>query len=216
MNRNNESEHGSDHNACDQGIPNDGREEKDSQGLTNIVPPINCNKELSLWKMRNLPDKMNTLGVIRFITNLGVVAEEKRSLYQVLTIKNYETNKGMKVEAILQMTEEMGRRLLSHNGLQLEDGQVEISRTRNCKFGNKCVNIGKSCLYYHEKYADSLIQNRTTNPLEKQPDQLKPLCWFQNSCPFGTKCKFSHPIKATQQASQEQSNHQNKIQQVKN
>ena len=91
----------------------------------NNVPAANNNdaakntsKEPTLWKIRNLPEKMNTVGVIRFITNLGVVVEEARSSYCVLSIKNHETVKGNKVEAVVSMTDEMGKRLLSHNGME--------------------------------------------------------------------------------------------------
>ena len=110
--------------------------EKDSVAYKNIAPK-NDNLVSTLWKIRNLPEKMSTLGVIRFITNLGVVVEEKKSMYQVLSIKNHKSSRGVKVEAVLSMTEEMGKRLMSHNGIEVENVQVEISRTKKCRLGHK-------------------------------------------------------------------------------
>ena len=149
-------------------------------------------KEPSLWKIKNLPEKMNTVGLIRFITNLGVVVEERRSMYQVLSIKKHENSKGSKVEAVLAMTEEMGKRLMSHNGMEVENCHVEIIRTKKCRHGDKCQNMGKNCPFYHEHDIAS-ARNRSVDSAEVQSGPAVPLCWFQSSCPFGKKCRFSHP-----------------------
>ena len=198
------------HNALEHEIPKFTKAGNDSQRLDRVSQEVN-NKELSLWKIRNLPEKMNAAGMIRLITNLGVVVEEVRSLYQVLTIKSYGSSSGMKVEAVLSMTEEMGQRLLSHSGLEVGGGNIEISRTKKCRFRSKCVNLGKNCSFYHEKDANSEISISG----EQQTDESVPLCWFQKSCPFGKRCKFTHPGKANEQGVGN-SNDANRVRQVKN
>ena len=70
----------------------------------------------SLWMIRNLPEKMKTLGVLSLIRNLGVVAEEKRSEYQVLSINTYSKKNKLLTQAVLVMPDKMGQRLISHNG----------------------------------------------------------------------------------------------------
>ena len=152
----------------------------------------NTSKEPTLWKIRNLPEKMNTVGVIRFITNLGVVVEEARSLYRVLSIKNHETVKGSKVEAVVSMTDEMGKRLLSHNGMEVENINIDIRRTKLCRHGNKCLNMGRNCAFYHERI-DGSARESPADFAGSKAGQSVTLCWFQSSCPFGKKCKFLHP-----------------------
>ena len=165
---------------------------KDNTEDKNTAPSNNLQMtKPSLWKIRNLPEKMNKLGVIRFITNLGVVVEERRSLYQVLSIKSHDCSRGMKVEAVLSMTEEMGERLMSHNGMEVGDTPVEISRIKECRLGHKCHNKGK-CAFYHERKVDS-GRDRPDDAVESKRGQSDTLCWFQSSCPFGKNCRFYHP-----------------------
>ena len=146
---------------------------------------LSVSKKETLWMIKNLPEKINTLGVLRFIRNLGIVVHEKRNEYQVLSIKTYaEINDDKKVEAILQMPEEMGRRLLTQNGAVIGNCCVEVLRTKECRFGEKCLNLNKNCSFYHKKNVD-----RSGDV----PGKNVQLCWFQTSCPFGDKCKFAHP-----------------------
>ena len=52
------------------------------------------------------------------ITNLGVVVGERRHLYQVLSIRKYESSNGTKVEAVLSMTDEMGQRFVTRKEMK--------------------------------------------------------------------------------------------------
>ena len=141
---------------------------------------------------------MSTGGVIRYITNLGTVLDEKRSQYQVLTTKSYELSPGInKVEAVLSMTEEMGLRLVTHNGMEIENIHVEISRMRKCRDGNKCPKIEKDCPFYHQKSAELKTGGLDNHDKVRGKKQV---CWYwssKHSCPFGTKCMFLHSSNST-------------------
>ena len=151
--------------------------------------------------IRNLPDQMNTLGVLRFIRNLGVVVHEKRNEYNVLTIKSYTNiNNEKKSEAVIAMTEEMGQRLIALNGAEVGNDKVEITRTKECRFGEKCPKINRNCSFYHKK---SAVTSRSSNSSKNQQGKEMPLCWYQNSCPFGDLCKFAHPVKDSESTADE-------------
>ena len=148
--------------------------------------------EETLWMIKNLPDKMNTVGILRLIRSFGVVVQEKRNEYQVLSINSYKVNDDNKVEAVLLMPEEMGQRLLSHNGELVGNCTVEIVRTKLFRFGKKCQN-SKNCSFYHKAIVDT-----GKKPVASTERVQPPLCWFKNSCPFGDVCKFGHPEKELQ------------------
>ena len=146
--------------------------------------------------IRNLPEKMKTLGVLSLIRNLGVVAEEKRSEYQVLSINTYSKKNKLLTQAVLVMPDKMGQRLISHNGKKVGDNDLEITRTKECRFGKNCSNFGhgKSCKFYH-KIREEMVINPVPD-INKRSKMKK--CWYYalpNSCPFGDNCKYLHPLK---------------------
>ena len=152
--------------------------------------------ERSLWKIRNLPEKMNTLGVIRFITNLNIVVNESRNLYQVVCLKSYERNGSKKVEAVMSMPDEMGKRLANHHGMEMENCCLEVTRTKACRFGIRCSDID-NCTSYHEKNEWRMNQGNYDNNnhiLDQQGENVKQ-CWYQLSCPFGGECRYVHDKK---------------------
>lgn len=142
-------------------------------------------REHSLWKMRNLPEKMGPAGVLRYIRNLNVINNESRDQYEVLSVKSYVCNEGIKVEAMISMPEEMGQRLLRHHGKEIENSRLEVSRRIQCKNGMTCPDIDDNCPFYHGK----TYSNNNNGSLG---GETKPNCWFQNSCPFPGRCKFAH------------------------
>ena len=130
------------------------------------------NQYASLWKLRNLPEKMNTLGVVKYIDRLNVVVNETRDQYHVLSVKSYTCKEGTKVEAVMSMPEEMGQRLLYHNGTEIGNSNLEVSRTKVCRYGVTCTNIDRNCSFYHVAKKTPLIDNS-----KDSQEELKP-CWF--------------------------------------
>ena len=130
---------------------------------------------------------MNKSGILRLITNLGVIVQEKRNEYQVLNIKSYSKSEEKKVEAVLKMPEEMGQRLLSNSGAKVGNCSIEINRTKECRFGEKCPNIKKNCQFYHKR--NVTLKKDHTNSHGNEREE----CWFPDSCSFGNLCRFTHP-----------------------
>ena len=83
--------------------------------------------------------------------------------------------------------------LLAHNGMEIENSHVEVSRTKKCTGGSRCTNIEKNCAFYHDRSVDSdSLRNKSSLPSNEQAVKLIPQCWFQKSCPYGKTCKFTH------------------------
>ena len=106
---------------------------------------------ISLWKMRNLPSKMNKINLATYIESLDVVKNVVREEYKVLSIKTCMDNDRM--EAVVSMPEEMGRRLSKHHGRKINDDVcLEIVRTKACRYATDCNR--SRCSFYHDESLD--------------------------------------------------------------
>lgn len=147
-------------------------------------------KEFSLWKLRNLPEKMGTAGVLRYVRNLNIMGNVSSDHYEVLYVRSYSCNEGIKVEAMISMPEEMGQRLLMHHGTEIENSRLEVSRRIQCKNGMTCPDVDNNCPFYHG--VTNHLKRTHSNKNNSVGGETKPICWFQNSCPFPGSCKFAH------------------------
>ena len=110
--------------------------------------------------------------------------------YEVLYVRSYSCNEGIKVEAMISMPEEMGQRLLMYHGTEIENSRLEVSRRIQCKNGMTCPDVDNNCPFYHG--VTNHLKRTHSNKNNSVGGETKPICWFQNSCPFPGSCKFGH------------------------